>query len=71
MNKESLAEFVELHRIPGSNIVYDKNNTPETGSYSNRQAAEVASNLYLGSHYYYNPDGYVEVWAVGKHILNI
>tara|TARA_B110000046_G_C12992368_1_gene398403 strand:- start:1639 stop:1854 length:216 start_codon:yes stop_codon:yes gene_type:complete len=71
MTKEELAAFVEQHRIPGSNIVYDKNGTPETGSYYNKQAAEVASNLYLGSHYYYNPNGTIEVYGFGKHLVTL
>ena len=68
--KNPLVEFVETSREPNSKIIYSSDGKIEGGSYRSSKAAEVASNLYLGSHYYRSEkDETVEVWAVGKLCL--
>ena len=71
MNRQSLEDFVEKHRVPNSEIVYNSKGVKESGHYTTSRAAEVASNLYLGMHRYHSKDGSLEIWAVGKLCLKL
>jgi len=71
MSRESLEDYVESNRVPNSEIAYSSNGSKESGHYTTSRAAEVASNLWMGTHKYKADNGSIEVWGFGKHLVTI
>ena len=69
MNREEMITFIENSRVPNSDIVFDSKGNKESGSFLTSTAAELASNIYRGTHSFKDVKNNVtEVWFFGKSI---
>ena len=69
MNRDEIVEYIEQHRVLNSDIVYDSNGNKESGFYTSSTSAELASNIYKGTHTFNDIENNVtEIWFFGTHI---